>query len=96
MAKSDNYLESAEVREWRKSWSKWYSQSDKMLRSGRIRPILLCNSVDKETPFLFELQKQGILAEMVSTAITEPHTDLDEIIQYAQSRAEQVWRESKR
>lgn len=94
LAASDDYLESPAVQEWRTRWSSWYQQNARMLASGNTRPILQVHPSDKEAPFLFEVQKRGILSELANKALIDRNADIGSLVQEAQQQAERVWNES--
>lgn len=94
LASSPEYLDGTEIANWRKKWGSWFAESSAVLTANRTRPILMANPEDKEAPFLLDVQKRGILAELVSKAIATPDIPIADLQKIAQERAELAWREA--
>jgi multiple sugar transport system substrate-binding protein len=85
IANSKAYLDQPFIRKWKP----WQDASLKMIKEGRVRPILLAQEKDKNLPFLMELQGSRVLTDMV-LAVTKEGKSPEVAAREAQSKAEQL------
>ena len=71
------------------NWRYWIDLQREVFEDGRAYPLMITDAKDLELPYVSELYGSSILMDLVM-AVVEQNADIDESLEAAQGRADEL------